>query len=109
MKLDPKVVDGIRKGIESFPAMYITASGRRVMARRLEDIKQQMRWNGWKNVSNIDEHDCKESGLEIVSAYYGQRARITKRFCNVVVLREASASTDRKEMTSSEYINSLED
>jgi hypothetical protein len=108
MKLDQKVVDGIRKGIESFPSMYIMESGRRVIACRLDDIKKQMRCNGWKNISNIDEIDCKESGLEVVSAYYGQRAHIAKRFCKVIVLREASASTDRKEMTSDEYIAALD-
>ena len=108
MKLDQKVVDGIRKGIESFPSMYITASGRRVIASRLDDIKKEMRCNGWRNVSRIDEIDCRESGLEVVSAYYGQRAHITKHFCDVVVLREASASTDRKEMTSDESIASLD-
>ncbi len=109
MKLDPKVVDGIRKGIERWPSMYITASGRRVIAARLADIKSQMRQLGWKNVSRIDEIDCRESGLEVVSAYYGQRAYIKKRFCDVVVLREASASTDAREMTSDEYIAALPD
>lgn len=109
MKLDLKIVEGIKQGISSWPSMYITAQGRRVIAARLDDIKKEMVAAGWRNISRIDEKDCKDSGLEIVSAYYGQRARPVKRFCNVVVLREASASTDRSEMTSDEYINSLED
>lgn len=42
MKLDLKIVEGIKQGISSWPSMYITAQGRRVIAARLDDIKKEM-------------------------------------------------------------------
>lgn len=83
---DEKLIDGIRKGLESWSHLYITKEGRKVKANRLAEVKTQMREAGWRNVSRIDERECQRLGFEVVNAYYGQRARTVKRFCDVVVL-----------------------
>ena len=90
MDIDAKLKAGIQAALEKSVCRYVDRQGRVYHANRLEDVKRQMREMGWRNVSRLDEYDCKQAGFKFVEAYYSQRARKVERYCSVMVLKEVT-------------------
>lgn len=81
------IADGIRNALATSWAIYETEDGRRFKGNRLDDVKTEMRYQGWKNVSRIDAYDAKMLGLTVVEARYMSGGR-PARFARDVVVME---------------------
>ena len=75
---------GIANALSSFSAIYETRDGRQFLGCCVDDVRSEMRSQGWKNVSRLDPVD---HGYEIVEARYmsGVKAKAYAR--EVVVAR----------------------
>lgn len=76
--------NAISEAIDSYPNWYENRNGKAILAARLADIKQELRQNGWRNVSRLDESDVEKMGFKTTEAQYIGGVRKTGRFCKVV-------------------------
>lgn len=90
MYIDAKLKAGIQAALEKSVTRYTDRQGRVYRANRLEDVKAQMREMGWRNISRLDEIDCRAAGFKFVEGFYTLRARQVKRYCSVMVLEEVT-------------------
>jgi hypothetical protein len=80
------IADGMRKALSTNWAIYETADGRRFKGNRLDEVKTEMRFHGWKNVSRIDAYDARALGLTVVAARYISGGRPAQFARDVVVM-----------------------
>ena len=85
MDFDAKLKAGIQAALEKSACRYTDRQGNTWLANRLEDVKREMRDSGWRNVSRLDEIDCRSAGFKFTEAYYAARARKVERYCSVMV------------------------
>jgi hypothetical protein len=83
-----KLIEGVKKALESWPCRYADRNGKEFIANRLSDVKSTMIEQGWRNVSRLDEGDMERMGFRVIEATYTQGARPTGKYIRVVVLRE---------------------
>jgi len=75
---------GILQALNDCGNLYEDRTGRQFVGSRVADVLQQMRWNGWKNVSRLDPADY---GFKVEEARYKGGVKDKAYAREVVVLK----------------------
>lgn len=81
-----KFIDSIKAHLNSrYSHYYMLHDGTVVRGLRPADVNKHLIDSGWRNVSRLDERDYKKLGFGTAIAEYIGGARVTGKFCPIVV------------------------